>query len=260
LFILHGFEGSTEVGYVKACLDRAASRGWGALAMTFRSCGAELNRQFRSYNAGDTGDARWALERLRAFTSGPLFGVGFSLGGNVLLRLLAEGAPLSAAAAVSVPFDLQACCGRLDRNLPWPWIYRSRFLRTLKAKARAKAKLFPGKLDLAVLNSIRTLRAFDDSVTAPMYDFADADGYWSWASSGPVVEKIKVPTLLLQAADDPFVPAEAFPSAAVERNPWLHPLMVPHGGHVGFLAKTGFGPGVRLWAEDQAVQFLAHFA
>ncbi len=258
LLVLHGLEGSSRAGYVAATVRAAAARGWGAVALNFRSCSGEPNRQPRFYHSGETGDARFVLERLRAEVRGPWLGVGFSLGGNVLLRLLAEtGAdcPLQAAAAVSVPFDLHRCARALDQpGVGWAALYRHVFLRSLKRKALAKARCHPGLLDEARIRAVRGIEAYDDAVTAPLHGWATAADYYAACSSGPALARIARPTLLISADDDPIAPPATLP-ADVGENPHLTVVRTAHGGHVGFVEGSLLRP--RFWAEAQAVSFLA---
>lgn len=257
LLVLHGLEGSARSGYVSVTLQHARARGWGALALNFRSCGGEPNRLLRSYHSGDTRDAAFALERLRERTSGPLLAVGFSLGGNVLVKLLAEAGErclLHAAAAVSVPYDLARCAESLDVTGGWNQLYRRWFLLTLKAKARQKARDFPGRLDVERILAARGIRDFDDAVTAPINGFEGVADYYRRASSGPMVGHVRRPTLFLTAADDPLVPGGCIPEDAT-RNPFLSLLVTDKGGHVGFVGGSLWRP--RFWAEQEAIEFLA---
>jgi predicted alpha/beta-fold hydrolase len=257
LLVLHGLEGSSRAGYVAATVRAAAARGWGAVALNFRSCSGELNRQPRFYHSGETGDASFVLDRLRAEVRGPWLGIGFSLGGNVLLRLLAEsgaGCPLRAAAAVSVPFDLLRCARALDRpGSGWMALYRHVFLRSLKRKAIEKARCHPGLLDEARIRAVRGIEAYDDAVTAPLHGWASAVDYYAACSSGPALGRIARPTLLISAEDDPLAPASALPPD-VDENPHLTVLRTARGGHVGFVQGSLLRP--RFWAEERAVQFL----
>lgn len=257
LLLLHGLEGSSKAGYIAAILRGAAAQGWGAVALNFRSCSGELNRLPRFYHSGETGDALYALERLRAETSGPWFGVGFSLGGNVLLRLMAEtgeNAPLDAAAAVSVPFDLLRCARALDQGKGFTAIYRRVFLRSLKEKALEKERCHPGALDARAVREADGIEAYDDAVTAKLHGFGTAAAYYQACSSGPALTRIRKPTLILSAADDPLVPLESLPVEARE-NPALSIVIAPAGGHVGFVSGSVVRP--RFWAEDQVLGFLA---
>jgi hypothetical protein len=254
---LHGLEGSSRAGYVTAILRGAAERGWGATAINFRSCGGEPNRLARSYHSGDIGDALSVMTHLRERLTGPLYAVGFSLGANVLLRLLEEmgdAAPVDAAAAMSVPFDLSACAAALDGPGPFMRLYRERFLRTLKRKAREKLRRFPGAFDGQAMERTRTIRGFDDAVTAPLHGFRDATHYYAASSSGPRLHAIRRPTLLLSAKDDPMIPASTLPRD-VSANPHLHLVITEQGGHVGFVAGGPFAPS--FWGEAQLLAFLS---
>ncbi|MBF5042297.1 hydrolase [Aggregicoccus sp. 17bor-14] len=255
--VLHGLEGSSRAGYVAAVVRGAHALGWGATALNFRSCSGEPNRLARSYHSGDTEDALEVLRRVRAQVQGPLFAVGFSLGGNVLLRLLEEtgdAAPVDAAAAVSVPYDLEACARRIDAGGGIHRVYRERFLRTLKKKAREKARRFPGAFDVAAMERARGLVAFDDAVTAPLHGFTSARDYYARASSGPHLAAIRRPTLLLSASDDPMVPPPGIPQDAA-KNPRLRVLRTERGGHVGFVGGELHAPD--FWAEAQVLRFLS---
>ncbi len=258
LLVLHGLEGSSKAGYVAAILRGAAARGWGAVALNFRSCSGELNRQPRFYHSGETGDALHVLAQLREEIPGPWAGVGFSLGGNVLLRLLAETgpeSPLVAGAAVSVPFDLHRCARALDApGSGMMAIYRRVFLRSLKAKAIAKARCHPGALDVQRIAAARGIEAYDDAVTAPLHGWSSAAAYYAACSSAPVLGRIARPTLLLSAIDDPLVPPASLPAEAFE-NPQLTVVRTARGGHVGFVEGSITRP--RYWAEERVIDFLA---
>jgi len=257
LLVLHGLEGSSRSGYVLATLREAQKRGWGAIGFNFRSCSGEPNRQFRSYSSGETADPLAVLTRLRELgIRGPLLGIGFSLGGNVLLKLLAESGdhcPLAAAVAVSTPFDLALCADALDRARGLSAIYRRAFLRTLIRKADRKAHIYPGSLEHGALKGVRTLRAFDDRVTGPAYGFRDAADYYAHCSSRPMLHRIRRPTWLLSAWDDPMVPPEALPKPET-LSPTTQLTVTERGGHVGFVGGNLLCP--RFWAEEQAVAFL----
>ncbi|MCP3145337.1 hydrolase [Pyxidicoccus xibeiensis] len=252
---LHGLEGSSQAGYIIAILRGAAERGWGATALNFRSCSGEPNRLARSYHSGDIDDALTVLREVRARVTGPVFAVGFSLGANVLCRLLedqGDAAPVDAAASVSAPYDLDACCRKLDGGGPFHRLYRERFLRTLKQKAREKLRRFPGVFDGRAMEAARTIRAFDDTVTATLHGFRDAAHYYAEASSGPRLHAIRRPTLLLSAADDPMLESPVIPPAATQ-NPLLSVVVTERGGHVGFVAGRVHRP--HFWAEAQVLEF-----
>ena len=258
LVALHGLEGSSRSGYMNVTLTGAQQLGWGATALNFRSCSGEPNRLARFYHAGDTEDLAFALAHVAAAHPGvPLVAVGFSLGANVLLRLLedtGDEAPVDAAAAVSAPYDLSICSKAIDGPGPFQKLYRDRFLRTLKQKAREKLRLFPGAFDAEALERARTLRAFDEAVTAPLHGFRDAAHYYEASSSGPLLHAIRRPTLLLSAEDDPIIPASTIPRD-VSGNPHLHRVVTARGGHVGFIAGGALTPS--FWGEAQVLAFLS---
>lgn len=254
LVVLHGLEGSSGAGYVASVLRGAHARGWGALALNFRSCSGEPNRLARFYHSGETGDFAEAIRRIRPLTTGPILGVGFSLGGNVLLRHLeeeGEASPLHAAAAISVPYDLAVCADAIDRGKGVVSIYRAMFLRTLRIKALEKARCHPGSLDVGAVARARGIVAFDDAVTAPLHGFSSASAYYDACSSGPRLGDIRRPTLCISAADDPMVPAACLPRAG---SPYVSMCVTPRGGHVGFVAGSVARP--RFWAEEEALRFL----
>jgi predicted alpha/beta-fold hydrolase len=257
LMILHGLEGSSEAGYVRVLIAGAAARGWGVLAMNFRGCVAP-NLGPRRYHAGDTDDARLCLGRLRERTSGPLGAVGFSLGGNVLCKLLAEdgeASPLAGAVTISTPFDLDACAVALDGARGLGAVYRLRFVRQLRQQALELGRRFPGKVDADRVRRSRGLREFDDVFTAPMHGFAGADDYYARASSAPLIARIRRPLLAINADDDPMVPVASLPHAAFAANPCTTLHVTHGGGHVGFVAGSVRAP--RFWAEARALGALA---
>jgi len=256
--VLHGLEGSSESHYALGLLALAAEAGWAGVVVHFRSCSGELNRLPRLYHSGETSDLDWVIGRLLAAMPLRRLGlVGVSLGGNVALKWLGERgeavpAGVAAAVAISVPFDLEACAKVLDRGVNRA-LYTAHFLRTMKAKLRAKAALYAGRVDLAGALAARTFKEYDRLVTARIFGFADERDYWSRSSSGPFLSAIRRPTLLINAVNDPFVPPETLPRAEVERSPWLEAHFPAEGGHAGFL-EGGAGPS---WAERRAVAFLA---
>jgi predicted alpha/beta-fold hydrolase len=197
------------------------------------------------------------IERLRARWRGPLGAVGFSMGGNILLKWLGEAgaeAPLEAAVAVSVPFDLAACAAALDGPGLFPALYRKRFLRTLRRKALAVSDRFPGLLDPAAIRACRSFARYDDLVTAPLFGFASAADYWARCSSAGFLAHVRRPVRLISAEDDPIVPGATIPRAAIAANPQLDGRLLARGGHVGFVT----GGWRRSYAIDaMALDFLA---
>jgi len=263
--LLHGLEGSPRSGYVATLARELSVRGVGSVALAFRGCGGEPNQLPRAYHAGETGDLAFVVATLRArFPARALAVVGASLGGNVALRWLGElgeagRTTVSAAAVVSVPFDLAAGA---DHSASGPGrLFADRLVRSLRAKAAAKAQQFGplGQLGLRVdvARAVRaaTFREFDDAFTAPLHGFRDADDYYARSSSAPWLARIAVPTCIVHARDDPFLPAAAIPLAALRDTPSITAHLSDHGGHVGFLAGSPWSP--RLFAEPTIAQFLA---
>ena len=258
VLILHGLEGSSRSHYARGLLIGAGRLGWRSAVLHFRSCSGEVNRLARLYHSGETADLEWVVECLRTRDgSRPIGLVGISLGGNVALKWLGERGDavppeVAAAVAISTPFDLAACARMLDRGFNRA-VYTTSFLRTMKAKIRHKRALYDGDLDLAAVLRSRTFREYDRLFTAPLNGFADENDYWTRASSGPFLEGVRRPTLLISATNDPFMPAESLPRAAVEKSRWLEALFVTQGGHVGFLDGA---LGASSWAERRALAFL----
>ena len=262
LFILHGLEGTIRSHYVTGFLGEAKRRGWGADLLIFRGCGDEPNRQPRFYHSGDTGDLEFALGRVLAERPrSPIVLAGVSLGGNVLLKFLGEqGDNLSprvrSAAAISVPFDLGQGARKIATG--FSQVYDRHFLRTLREKARAKLLAYPGLFDAGRLERAQSIYEFDDAVTAPVHGFLDAHDYYSRSSSLPWLQRIRRPTFLLSAVDDPFLPAAVLDDVrrVARDNPALTVEFTAHGGHVGFVA--GRWPwSVSYYAERRACEFLA---
>jgi uncharacterized protein len=260
VLLMHGLEGSARRGYAINVYRALARQGIRSVGLNFRSCSGEPNRLARAYHSGDTGDIRHVLELLaKRHPDAPRGAIGFSLGGNALLKLLGEeGAAaerlVHGAVAVSVPYDLGAGADFLEGTRMGRF-YTTRFVESLVAKAQAKGALLDDVCDPDRLHAARTFRQFDDAVTAPIHGFRDAADYYARSSSRHFIGGIRVPTLLIHAADDPFLPAECFPRDAVAGNPQVAALVTPAGGHVGFIEGPPWAP--RFWAETQAARFLS---
>jgi predicted alpha/beta-fold hydrolase len=258
LIILHGLEGSVRSNYVGGLAGGAQALGWAVTAMEFRSCGGELNRARRLYHLGETGD----LGHLVATLSGRepdrrLFLSGVSLGANVIAKWLGEQqdtvpALVRAAAVISAPYDLTVSGPVIDRTLGG--LYTRRFLRTLIPKALAKERQFPGSIDFQRVAEARTFVEFDTEATARFHGFRDAWDYWEQCSSGPFLERVRRPLLLVSSADDPFNPGATLPRGISARNPWVQELFTRRGGHVGFV--EGWPWRSRHWAEARVIEFL----
>jgi predicted alpha/beta-fold hydrolase len=260
VLLLHGLEGSARRGYAINTYRALARHGLRGAGLNFRSCSGEPNRAARFYHSGDSDELRFVLDAVAHALGAPVrAAIGFSLGGNVLLKYLGEEGDaaarrLAGAVAVSVPFDLGAGARSMERSVMGRF-YMGHFMKSLVSKAVAKRTLLEGRIDLARVAAARTFREFDDAATAPLHGFASADDYYARSSSGPLLPRIRVPTLLLHAMDDPFLPAAVLPVSAIEANPCLLAGITATGGHVGFL----HGPpwALRFWAEEQAARYLA---
>ena len=260
VLVLHGLEGNALRSYALLSYRALRHRGVAAVGLNFRSCGGEPNRLARSYHSGETGDARWVLDRMRERWPGRRVGaLAFSLGGNVLLKLLAdlgeEGPELvEAAAVVSVPFDLSAGADALESG-PLLRAYGRHFLRSLIDKTEAKAALLAPLVRMDEVRRARTIREFDQRATAPIHGFQGAAHYYAACSSAPRLGDVRVSTLVLQSRDDPFLPGPALPERALSSNPAFVPMISERGGHVGFVEGPPWSP--RFWAEEEAARFLA---
>lgn len=259
VLVLHGLEGSSRRGYVRLVLTRLREKGIFGVGMNFRSCSGVPNLKPRFYHSGETSDLAFVLAWLAARYPGrPIGAIGYSLGGNVLLRFLGEAGDsppsfLQAAVAISVPYDLTDGTACLERG-GMGKVYSGYFLRSLLGKVRAKTEILAPILDLERVFAAKSVRDFDQTVTAPLHGFADAWEYYREASSGPIVSRIRVPTLLIHALDDPFLNRTAIPIRAVEENPWTLGAFVERGGHVGFV--EGGSGRTRFWSEEEAVRYL----
>jgi uncharacterized protein len=237
LVLFHGLEGSSRSHYAQAFADFARELGLAYAVPHFRGCSGELNQAPRAYHSGDHEEIGWILERLRAQHTGPLIAAGVSLGGNALMRWAAEAGTgaartADAVAAVCSPIDLAAGSIAIGRGFN-RLVYTGMFLRSMKPKALAKLKQHPGLFDASRLMAARDLYEFDDIFTAPVHGFRSADDYYARASAKPHLHRIRIPALVLNALNDPFVPASSLP-AAREVGPCVTLWQPAQGGHVGF--------------------------
>lgn len=244
--MFHGLEGDSRSHYASLLMDALRARHWPGVIPHFRGCSGEMNRAPRMYHCGDGAEIAWILERLYRTVCQPqgrkLLAVGISLGGNALLRYLGEHGTgvrhLSAAATVSAPLDMRAGGAALSRG--FNMVYTRMFLKTLKSKANAKLDQHPGLYDRAAMMATRTLGEFDNLVTAPLHGFSDVLDYWTRASSKPILRDVRVPALVLNARNDPFLPGQHLPGPADVSSDIV--LDQPqHGGHVGFLLRHDSG-------------------
>jgi predicted alpha/beta-fold hydrolase len=257
VLIAHGLEGSSGGAYIKGMVRAINRRGWDAVALNFRGCSDEPNRLARFYHSGATDDLWSAARHVQQKGYERVALVGFSLGGNVTLKLLGElgdDAPewLFGGVGISVPCDLKSSAEAMAR--PANSIYMRRFLVDLRAKLRAKQSRFPKEMDDSGYNHVRTFRHFDDRYTAPLHGFRDAEDYWARCSSRFFLEAIRRPALLLNAVDDPFLAPECFPREAATHSDWLCLESPQHGGHVGFV---GGGLGLdEYYSERRVLEFI----
>lgn len=260
VLLLHGLEDNVDTPYLRGFQHALSGAGLNVAVMEFRSCGTELNLAPRLYHMGETDDLDFVARRLAARVApAGLSLAGFSLGGNVALKWLGEqgeGVPanLRRAAAVSAPFDPTIGAANIHRQLGG--LYMKAFLNSLVPKALAKELQYPGSLDVEQVLSCKHFWDFDTHVTARLHGFIDADDYWRRVGCRQFLPGIRVPTLLVSAADDPFNPAETLPLEETNASPWLHGLFPDEGGHLGFV--YGVGPErPRFWAEEQITRFMA---
>jgi predicted alpha/beta-fold hydrolase len=257
--VLHGLEGSSDSPYARGMLEAVHARGWRGVVMHFRGCSGVPNRLPRSYHSGDTSDLAETIQRLRDRQDAPALAVvGYSLGGNVLLKWLGEqgpGAPVAAAVAVSVPYTLSLAADRLAKGLSR--IYQRRLIADLCAKLQRKFSHSDSPIDLELAGSSRDFWEFDDRVTAPLHGFDGVHDYYTRASSRQYLSGIRVPTLMLHAADDPFMTPGVLPPGG-ELAPGVRLEVSATGGHVGFVhGKLPWRP--RYWLEERIPAFLESY-
>lgn len=253
----HGLEADAGTAYMQGMAAALVRRGWDVLAWNFRGCGKEPNRLLRMYHSGATEDLHAVVRHaVETHPAESIDLIGFSLGGNLTLKYLGESSTdlprrLHRAVVFSVPCDL-ACSSR-QLSLPSNRLYMERFLRAMRAKVRVKNRMFPGHLDLTGLDRIRTFQEFDDRFTAPIHGFRDAADYWERNSSRQFLPRIAVPTLLVNAVNDPFLGPGCYPREEAETSACFHFESPETGGHVGF---PGGGDNGGYWSETRAAEFL----
>lgn len=281
--LLHGLEGSARRRYMQHTYRELLDRGLRPVGLNFRGCSGEPNRAARAYHSGETGDLRLVLDTLAGrYPAAKLAVVGYSLGGNVALKYLGEAGRLevrnsgpeargsraeargsreeaatrvSAGAAVSVPFDLAAGARALERSWLGRKAYTRYFMRTLVPKTLGKSQVLAERVDLDAVREARTIREFDDALTAPLHGFRDAADYYARSSSARFIAGIRAPTLVVHSRDDPFLPAAAIPEAALEANPAITAVLTEKGGHQGYVAGSVLRPD--FWVERVVAEWLA---
>jgi uncharacterized protein len=259
ILMVHGLEGSSNAGYIRSMSQLALENGYAVHRTNMRSCGGTESLCNTMYHAGLTDDTLSLIRRIRAERGGPVYLIGYSLGGNVSLKLageLGDGAHglLDGVIAISTPIDLAASVRKMSRRENW--IYESRFVARLKERIRRRAASLPGVYDVSVLDKCRTVYEFDDKVTAPFFGFGTADNYYATQSSNQYLDRIRVPTLLIQAKDDPLIPFEIFDHPAIHGNDCISLVAVDHGGHLGFIASRR----PRFWVDRVVLHWLEETA
>ncbi len=255
--LFHGLEGSSESHYAMAVMRAVLDKGWSGVVIHFRGCSGEVNRLPRFYYAGESAEMQSMLSRLAASANNrPIYAVGFSLGGNALLKWMGEYAEqahklVTKAAAISAPLDLAASAITLDQGLN-RLIYTPMFVSSLKKKALALSERYPGLLNVKQVKAARTIHDIDNAVTAVLYGAKNAQDYYAKNSARPWLNKIPLPTLILNARNDPFLPEQFLPDLA-EVSAKVQLEYPRHGGHVGFA--TAPFPGHVNWLPKRLLQF-----
>jgi predicted alpha/beta-fold hydrolase len=256
--IAHGMEGSSESRYMLGTAEKALAAGFNAVRVNYRNCGGTEHLTPTLYHAGLTDDLRHILSELIEVDGlNEIYLAGFSLGGNIVLKLAGEyGASIPGQirgiAVVSASIDLATCADEIElrRN----FVYRTRFVKSLRTRLRRKAELFPDRYDPSLLRGVRTIRQFDDAYVAPHFLFRDSADYYHRASAIRVIDRIAVPVLVIHAKDDPIIPFAQFQQPEVTSNENIAVLAPDQGGHVGFISANGEGEA-RFWAEATVMRF-----
>ncbi len=251
LVMVHGLEGSSDAGYIRSLAAAALAQGYAAHTVHMRTCGGTEHLCQTLYHAGLTGDLRAVLEEFRREGCGPTWLIGFSLGGNVVLKLAGELGDQAAdlfqgVVAASTPLDLSACADRL--SAPQNRLYEWRFVRRMRKRLCATGRYQPADFD-----GLRTVREIDDRITAPSFGFGNAPNYYRTQSAIGFLAGIRVPALLIQSRDDTLAPFDAFESDAVRSNPCVELLATEHGGHLGFLARRPH----RFWLDAAILEWIS---
>jgi hypothetical protein len=254
--MIHGLEGSSLSGYLQSLSHELISAGYATHRFNMRSCGGSEHLASTNYHAGQTSDVLEVLRQIRKEWDGPLFLAGFSLGGNVSLKLAGELGNdavglLDGVCAISTPIDLTACSDSLEA--PQNFIYEDRFLKYLKARIERRHAQYPDVYDIRPLAGVRTVRQFDEAYTSKLFGFGTAANYFATQSSNQFLEGIRIPALLIQAKDDPLIPFRVYDHPAIAGNPHIRLIATDHGGHVGFIARSQprfwVDPVIRAWME-----------
>ena len=254
--LCHGLEGSSASNYILNMTSLLIENGFDVVAINYRGCGGEMNRNLRMYHSGATDDIHTVISHYESMYSSISL-VGYSLGANMVLKYMGESAfdktqKIASAIAISAPCDLSA--GSRVISKPSNYIYEKRFLMSLNQKLRAKAKMYPNDIDLDKLRWVKTLKDFDDHFTGPIHGFKDAEEYYELNSSNRFISSISTPTMIINASNDPFLDANKFPVKQAQESEYVHLCMPKYGGHVGFM-----GLGLKYsWADMKALDFITN--
>jgi uncharacterized protein len=260
ILALHGLNGSSDAHYMRGIAAKAFARGMNIVRLNQRNCGDTEQLAEGLFHSGLTADAAHVIHELTSVDRLPSIAVaGYSLGGNLALKLAGEygacaPAALAGVAAVSPIIEIEACTRALER--PENRLYQWNFVRDLKRRMRRKELCHPGRFDLKTLDSVTTVRGFDEAYTAPYFGFRNASDYYHRASSMRVIDRIRVPALIMTAEDDPFVPSAPFHDSTLTGNPHIDLRISAHGGHCGFVGPQSADDD-GYWAENQIVSFFA---
>jgi predicted alpha/beta-fold hydrolase len=261
LLLVHGLEGCSESHYMLGLARKAWRAGFNVIRLNQRNCGGTERHTPTLYNGGLSGDLYAIIAELARDGLDAFWVTGYSMGGNLVLRLAGQVGPrlatLRGVVAVCPNIDPAACVAALEERRNW--IYHTFFLRSLQARLRRKARLFPGKFDVAGLNAVRTLRAFDEAYTAPDGGYRNAADYYEQSGARRVLADIAVPVLIITAQDDPFIPYRMFRDSAIPDNRFIRLLAPAHGGHCGFIQRPVIDEDL-FWAENRILDFLIHQA
>jgi predicted alpha/beta-fold hydrolase len=259
ILALHGLNGSSDAHYMKGLAAKAFARGMNVIRLNQRNCGDTEHLSAGLFHSGLTADAAHVIDELTTVDGLPTIAVvGYSLGGNLALKLAGEygDSPpraVAAVAAVSPILEISLCVRALERSENW--LYQWNFVKDLKRRMRRKARAWPGRYDISRLGRVRTVREFDEEYTAPHFGFEGAEDYYHRASAMRVIAAVRLPALIISAEDDPFVPPEPLREARVTANPHVRVELYAHGGHCGFVGpRSGEFDG--YWAEDRLVEFV----
>lgn len=255
IVFLHGLEGSADAGYIASFVQAALMRGFGAHRLNMRTCGGTEDLCETMYHSGLTSDPQVVIESVARRGSGPVFLIGFSLGGNVALKLageLGETKLLAGVIAVSTPIDLATCVRAIDKRTNL--LYARRFLSRLKERVRRKVRNSPHLYSDAGLDSVRSIWEFDDRFTAPLFGFGTAANYYETQSCAHFLDRIRTPTLVITAKDDPLVPFEIYRHPAFQNNPAITLIAPEQGGHLGFLSRRR----PRFWVDEIGLKWIDH--